>query len=409
MLGFYYVVSNVSRVAIFPGSSSLYLLFFEQDKEIALASTILKRLNEFKASLVTSDFVFGYEALTLLIRRKEPLKSILKILCLNSSIQLKDSKLTASQDELTVYINQIRAQMKSVIFKVNESEIKLSKLKERDVEYSTAEARVENADQLQLLVNHCNALIDFLSDIVKEKKWFDKIKRLFTSRALGHLQYMRAETVRLYNAEQVSIRAKDGKVLDGVIIPAREIVRDFQSIETRSVALLCNPNAGFYEFAVDHQSRWMKFYANRNFDICCWNYRGYGRSQGSPNPFNIVSDALDVLNFLRTEKGYTRILVHGESLGGAVAVKLGKRGGCDFIFADRTFCSIKDEGELIVGKLPYKLMKWVTGWKLDIAEDYINANCYKLIGNDANDLVINELASLRSGVSRFAVIFCMTC
>jgi len=379
-------------------------MLFEQEKEIALATAILKRLREFKLAVTVPDFVFRYEAMNALVKKKEPLKEALKILYLNSEIQVKDCPLTPSQAELTIYVNQVRSQLKKVVFNINNNEITLSKLNERNVELMTSEAKLEKIDQLKLLLNHCNTMEEFLSRITTQTKFLDKIRKLFRTRALGHMQYMRAEAIRLYNAEKINIKVKEGIALEGMIFSANELVKDLQSMETKSVALLCNPNAGYYEFSIEHQIRWLRLYANRNFDVCIWNYRGYGRSQGSPNPFNIVSDAHEVINFLRTNRGYTRILVHGESLGGAVAVKLGVKGGCDFVFADRTFCSIKDEAELIVGKIPFHLMYLVTGWKLDVTEDYINANCYKLIGNDVNDTIINELASLRSGVSRFAVI-----
>jgi predicted alpha/beta-fold hydrolase len=380
------------------------LIAFEQEKELALATAVLKRLREFKSALTVPDFVFGYEAMNALAKKKEPFKEDLKALRLNSIIQVKDCPLTSSQAELTVYVNQVRSQLKKVVFNISNNEITLSKLKNRDLESMISEAKVKSIDQLKLLLNHCNTIEEFLNRITMPVKFMEKVKRLFTTRALGHMQYMRAEAIRLCNGEQINIRVKEGITLEGMIFSAKEFVKDFESIETKSVALLCNPNAGYYEFSIEHQIRWLKFYANRNFDICIWNYRGYGRSQGSPTPFNVISDAQEVINFLKTSRGYTRVLVHGESLGGAVAVKLGVKGGCDFVFADRTFCSIKDEAELIVGKIPFHLMHLVTRWKLEVTDDYINANCYKLIGNDVNDAIINELASLRSGVSRFAVI-----
>jgi len=45
----------------------------------------------------------------------------------------------------------------------------------------------------------------------------------------------------------------------------------------------CNPNAGFMELsAVD--SPWVEFYHDLGINVCLWNYRGFSKSQGSPNP-----------------------------------------------------------------------------------------------------------------------------
>jgi hypothetical protein len=49
------------------------------------------------------------------------------------------------------------------------------------------------------------------------------------------------------------------------------------------------------------------------------------------------------------------------------------------------------------------LVKWIAFWNLEITQKFIDANCYKVVANDSNDAMIHELASLRSGLARFAV------
>ena len=45
-------------------------------------------------------------------------------------------------------------------------------------------------------------------------------------------------------------------------------------------------------------------------------------------------------------------------------------------------------------------IKFFTLWKdLDSTDSYIFANCYKVIAQDPNDEVINDNASLKTGVS----------
>lgn len=64
--------------------------------------------------------------------------------------------------------------------------------------------------------------------------------------------------------------------------------------------------------------------ASRGFDVLIFDYRGFGDSTGSPTEADLTTDALLVWNFARNELGYEerRIVVFGESLGGAVALSL---------------------------------------------------------------------------------------
>ena len=355
-MGIYLLLYHVARIIIFPGSNYLYLLCFEREREIALTNTVLDKLKKFIASLPLSNPNMNYESLLLLVKAKSQIKTILKIFRANAIAQIKHGKLTNSQNELNAFNNQIYAQLKQITIKIIEKDYKLSKLDMRNLQFIKSEGKIVDMNQIQQLAKYCNRLEQFLNKFTDSKKWYERLIRLFRGRAMGHLQYMRAETLRLFNAEEITLRVKDGITIDGMILPAISFVNNLPRTTNKSIALLCNPNAGYYEFSIDYQSNWINFYAERNFDICIWNYRGYGRSQGLPNPDNIVSDGLELTNFLKMTKEYKRILVHGESLGGAVAVKLGLKGGCDFIFADRTFCDILLDRKSVVRERVYVLV-----------------------------------------------------
>jgi uncharacterized protein len=47
-------------------------------------------------------------------------------------------------------------------------------------------------------------------------------------------------------------------------------------------------------------------------------YRGYGRSKGNPTPELLMTDAIDVLRFVKA-KAKNRVVVYGHSMGGSVA------------------------------------------------------------------------------------------
>jgi uncharacterized protein len=87
------------------------------------------------------------------------------------------------------------------------------------------------------------------------------------------------------------------------------------------------------------QNAYLNFFKDRGINVFVWNYRGYGRSKGTPNPASFEIDIKSVINFLRNEIKVTgKIGVYGRSLGGIAASIASEM--CDMIIADRTFSSL---------------------------------------------------------------------
>ena len=87
-------------------------------------------------------------------------------------------------------------------------------------------------------------------------------------------------------------------------------------------------------------------------------------------------------------------------MGGLVATHLARKGLVDFLFSDRTFYSLEAVPVYTMGAWAKWAIKIFTMWKeIDGTEDYIFANCYKVIAQDPNDEVINDNASLKTGIS----------
>ncbi|MBM9590454.1 alpha/beta fold hydrolase [Leptospira sp. 201903075] len=62
---------------------------------------------------------------------------------------------------------------------------------------------------------------------------------------------------------------------------------------------------------------------NHGYELIVFDYRGYGDSEGEPDPEDIIEDSKLVLDFAlqgAREKG-TKLIVYGQSLGGAVAMR----------------------------------------------------------------------------------------
>lgn len=87
-------------------------------------------------------------------------------------------------------------------------------------------------------------------------------------------------------------------------------------------------------------------------------YRGYGKSQGSPTEKGMYLDTLAAFDYLLTRKDVApdKIIVYGESLGGAAAVDLATRRPVSGLILDSTFTSAAEMGKLIFPIAPSFLL-----------------------------------------------------
>lgn len=85
---------------------------------------------------------------------------------------------------------------------------------------------------------------------------------------------------------------------------------------------------------------------NASCNVFMAEYRGYGLSTGVPNEKGLTIDAQAAFDYIRQHKEMrdAKILVYGQSLGGAVAVQLVAKNQNDVIglILENTFTSIKD-------------------------------------------------------------------
>lgn len=75
------------------------------------------------------------------------------------------------------------------------------------------------------------------------------------------------------------------------------------------------------------------------FNILAYDYRGYGTSSGSPSETNAYDDIDAAFDYLVTIRGVPpeKIILHGRSLGGAVAVDLASRKEVAGLILESTF------------------------------------------------------------------------
>lgn len=100
-------------------------------------------------------------------------------------------------------------------------------------------------------------------------------------------------------------------------------------------------------------------------NVALLEYRGYGRSEGSPSEEGLYMDAQAALDFLHSHPDLAtdRIIVFGRSLGGGVAVDLATRSqNKDSIAAlmlENTFTSIPDIARVL---FPFRLVQCLPVW-----------------------------------------------
>ena len=145
----------------------------------------------------------------------------------------------------------------------------------------------------------------------------------------------------------VEFPTEDGERLHGWWVPA-------PSQPPQCHVLLFHGNAGSIADRVIHA----KLLAEGGLDSFLFDYRGYGRSSGSPSESGTYSDARAALAALRRQPGVStgRIVYLGESLGGAVAVALALEAPPLGLVLQSTFTSVRAMGRVHYPFLPSVLV-----------------------------------------------------
>ena len=119
-------------------------------------------------------------------------------------------------------------------------------------------------------------------------------------------------------------------------------------------------------------------------------YRGYGRSEGAPSEQGLYRDARAAWEYLVNTRGVPadRVVVFGESLGGAVAIDLAARVRPCGLVAQSTFTSVAD---MAAGLFPF-VPRFAIRTKMDSLGKIARVECPKLfIHSPADEIVPYEM------------------
>jgi fermentation-respiration switch protein FrsA (DUF1100 family) len=169
----------------------------------------------------------------------------------------------------------------------------------------------------------------------------------FPSRANEEWEHHRRAT----GAEEVPFRAADG---------AQLVSWYLRATSPRATVLFFHGNAG----NLSHRTDILQTLVHLGTDVLIVGYHGYGKSQGEPSEANLYLDADAAYTYLTEQRGVppSRLVVFGESLGGAPAVDLASRRPCAGLIVQSAFTSI---GDMASHTLPFLPTGWLLQSKFD--------------------------------------------
>jgi fermentation-respiration switch protein FrsA (DUF1100 family) len=145
--------------------------------------------------------------------------------------------------------------------------------------------------------------------------------------------------------QDVDFHAADGTRLHGWYFPHPT---------PRAVVLFAHGNAGNIAGRTEVARRLHRLGAS----LLLFDYRGYGRSEGSPHEAGLMQDARAARAQLAKLAGVeeAEIVLMGRSLGGAVVVELAARDGARGLILESTFTNLPDMSAIHYPWLPVRLL-----------------------------------------------------
>ena len=174
--------------------------------------------------------------------------------------------------------------------------------------------------------------------------------------------------------EEVRFTAADGTRLHGWWVPSRE---------ERAVAIHFHGNAG----NISHRLKVIETLHNLKLSAFIFDYRGFGKSAGSPTERGTYADAEGAWNYLVRIKNVPpeRIVLHGQSLGGGVASWLAVKHRPALLILESTFTSTRDVARHHCSFTP---ATWLITWRYDTLGRATKLACPLLVIHSPEDEVI---------------------
>lgn len=173
---------------------------------------------------------------------------------------------------------------------------------------------------------------------------------------------------------ELELVAADDVRIHGWLVPAAE---------PRGALLFCHGNAGH----IGHRLHALQTFHELGFTVLLFDYRGYGRSQGSPGEEGTYLDAVAAHDHLVREAGFapSSICLYGESLGAAVAIELAGRRPVAALVIESAFTSIPKLGQELYRWLP---VRWLARIRYDSAKKIHALDAALLVVHSPQDDIV---------------------
>nr|WP_207161145.1 alpha/beta hydrolase [Halorhodospira halophila] len=167
----------------------------------------------------------------------------------------------------------------------------------------------------------------------------------------------------------------------------------------RGVVVFFHGNAG----NISHRLDTIAILRDLGLDVVIFDYRGYGRSEGSAHERGLHEDARAVARWVRDELNVPRELTifHGRSLGGALAASAARQIPPGALILESTFSS----AEAVARDLyPFYPTRWLTRLEYATADYLAEVDAPTLIIHSRNDEIIpyHHAEDLRAAASASA-------
>lgn len=178
---------------------------------------------------------------------------------------------------------------------------------------------------------------------------FERHLVFFPSKMSGH----DAPAPRMFGmrVEEVWLQTSDGVALHGWYVSHDSAIASL---------LMAHGNAG----NVSDRAHWLaRLHEQVPVHLFMFDYRGFGRSAGSPSEGGCYRDAEAAYDWLKKKTPHAPIIAHGHSLGGAVVIELALRRPLAGLIIESSFTHARDMARLMFGPLPVHWlasMKWAS-------------------------------------------------
>jgi hypothetical protein len=172
--------------------------------------------------------------------------------------------------------------------------------------------------------------------------------------------------------EDVAIGTEDGETLHGWWVPSGR--------HAAPVVLFFHGNGG----NVSHRLEKLAVFRDIGADTLIVDYRGYGKSSGTPSEPGLYCDARAAYQWLITAGGVSadRIIVYGESLGAAVAVHLAAETQTAGVILESGFTSVPD---IARKRFPFLPVQWILQHGFDALDKVSRINAPVLVLHSRED------------------------